>query len=215
MRASDIGIIPEDAVVVTSGAAPVTIRRIKAAGIPFVTEGDKGFFRDSSRSAPYNLFANLTEVVTTLEQDAQRPADYLQWGDEESFPGGRSATKINAQFSGGHTTEWTFKDGHYVNTNSNANKNAQFPTDTVLVLRVRVGDAGYRDPAGNPVPETKFEGTGDALLFHDGKVVRGSWTKEGLTGPIQLSTRAGALTVPAGHVWIELVPARDGEVTFK
>ena len=49
--------------------------------------------------------------------------------------------------------------------------------DSVLVLRVRVGDAGYRDPAGNPVPETIYAGQGPALLFHGGKVVRGTWTK--------------------------------------
>jgi hypothetical protein len=215
MRASDIGIVPKDADVVTSGAAPVTIRRITSAGIKYFTEGDKGFARDSARIAPYNLFATLTDVVSTIKQAASRPADYLPWGDEASFPGGRKATRISAQFSGGHTTEWKFSGGHYVNTNSNADKNAQFPTDTVLVLKVKVGDAGYKDPAGNPVPETKFDGKGDALLFHDGKVVRGTWTKDGLTGAIQLSTASGPLAVPAGHVWIELVPATDGEVTFK
>lgn len=215
MRASDIGIVPKDADVVTSGAAHVTIRRITDAGITYFTEGDKGFARDSSRIAPYNLFATLSDVVTKIKQDAVRPADYLQWGDEASFPGGRAARKISVQFSGGHTTEWKFSGGHYVNTNSNADKDAQFPTDSVLVLKVRIGDAGYKDPAGNFVPETKFEGKGDAMLFHDGKVVRGTWTKDSLTGAIKLSTASGALSVPAGHVWIELVPEADGDVSFK
>jgi hypothetical protein len=215
MRASDIGIVPGGANIVTSGAAPVTIRRIKDAGINFFSESDKGFFRDNERHAPYNLFAKLSEVASVIKQEPARPADYLPWGAEASFPGGRAATKIEAQFSGGHTTDWAFKGGHYVNTNSNADKNAQFPADSVLVFKVKVGDAGYKDPAGNPVPETKFEGTGDALLFHDGKVVRATWKKDGLTGAIQLSTAAGALTVPAGHVWIELVPAKDGQVSFK
>ena len=215
MRASDISIVPQGAEVVTSGAARITRRRIDAAGIPWVTEGSKGFFRDSGRVAPYNLFATLTDVASTIKQAAARPADYLPWGDEASFPGGRAATKISAQFSGGHTTEWAFRGGHYVNTNSNADRSSQFPADTVLVMKVRIGDAGYKDPAGNPVPETKFAGTGDALLFHNGKVVRGTWTKDGLTGAIQLATASGPLTVPAGHVWIELVPAADGEVTFK
>ena len=215
MRASDIGIVPEGGDVVTSGAARVTINRITDAGIKYFTEGDKGFARDSARSAPYNLFATLSDIASTIKQAAKRPADYLPWGDEASFPGGRAAKKISAQFSGGHTTEWSFSGGHYMNTNSNADKDAQFPADSVLVLKVKVGDAGYKDPAGNFVPESKFEGTGDALLFHDGKVVRGTWKKDGLTGAIQLSTRAGAVTVPAGHVWIELVPAADGGVTFK
>ena len=68
----------------------------------------------------------------------------------------------------------------YVNENSYAAEGDEFPADTVLVLRVQVGDAGYTDPAGNPVPETKLEGKGEALLFHDGKVVSGTWKKDGL-----------------------------------
>jgi hypothetical protein len=82
------------------------------------------------------------------------------------------------------------------------------------VLRVKVGDAGYKDPAGNPVPETKFTGKGQAMLFHDGRLVRGTWTKAGLDAPIELSTKAGELTVPPGKTWIELVPQNGGNVSF-
>ena len=48
----------------------------------------------------------------------------------------------------------------------------------MLVLRVREGDAGYLDPAGNTVPETLYFGKGPAMLFHKGQVVRGTWTKK-------------------------------------
>ena len=79
----------------------------------------------------------------------------------------------------------------------------------------RTGDAGYRDPAGYPVPETKLEGKGEALIFNDGRLVRGTWSKDGLDDALKLSTRAGELTVPAGRTFIELVPAANGNVTFK
>ncbi len=52
---------PVDGAVVTSGAAGETIARIKGAGIPFFQEGAKGIYRDSGRSAPYNVFANLDD----------------------------------------------------------------------------------------------------------------------------------------------------------
>ena len=215
MRASDIGIVaPADASVVTSGAAGKTIARIKGAGIPFYQEGAKGLYRDSARSAPYNVFADLTTVATTAEGSAARPADYLPWGSEEDFPGGQKATRIAASFGGGHTTNWTFDGKGYVNENSYAAQGDHFPADTVLVLRVKVGDAGYLDPAGNPVPETKLEGKGQAMVFHDGRLVRGTWSKAGLDAPLELSTKAGDLTVPAGRTWIELVPAQNGNVTF-
>jgi hypothetical protein len=215
MRASDIGIVsPVHATVVTSGAAQVTINRIDGAGIDWFTEGDKGFYRDSSRHAPYNLFTKMSETATLVHQeDAERPPDYLPWGDEKEFPQGQPARTLAASFSGGHTTNWTFQNGKYVNENTYAGAGDEFPADTVLVLRVKVGDAGYRDPAGNPVPETQFTGTGPAMIFHGGRLVRGQWSKDALDAPLSLSTKAGELTVPAGHTWIELVPQATGSVT--
>ncbi|HYF72623.1 MAG TPA: DUF3048 domain-containing protein [Nocardioides sp.] len=215
MRASDIGIVsPVEGSMVTSGAASQTIARIRDAGIQFFAEGAKGIARDTSRSAPYNVFADLTVVADEAAVEAARPADYLPWGAEEDFPKGQPAKRIAAVFGGGHTTNWTYDGTGYVNENSFAAAGDEFPADTVLVLRVTVGDAGYLDPAGNPVPETKLEGKGEAMIFHGGRLVRGTWKKTGLDSAITLSTKAGPLEVPAGHTWIELVPAANGDVTF-
>ena len=215
MRASDIGIVaPVDASIVTSGAAPQTIARIEDAGITFYPEGSDGISRDSSRPAPYNVFADLTTIAESAEQAEARPADYLPWSSEDSLPQGEPVKKIAVSFGGRHTTNWTF-DGHrYVNEDTYADDGDEFPADTVLVLRVEIVDAGYLDPAGNPVPETKLTGTGGAMIFHDGRLVRGTWKKDSLDAPITLSTKSGDLTVPAGHVWIELVPAGNGDVTL-
>ncbi len=214
MRASDIGIVsPVGAAMVTSGAAPVTISRIRDAGITYFAEGAKGFYRETGRAAPYNLFTDLAETATLVRQKAERPVDYLPWGDAADLPSGQPAAEIAASFSGSHTTTWSFRDGGYVNDNSYAAEGDEFPADTVLVLRVAVGDAGYRDPAGNTVPETRLEGEGDALLFHAGRLVRGTWSKSSLKAPLELSTKAGPLPVPAGRVWIELVPRAGGDVS--
>ena len=216
MRASDIGIVaPADASVVTSGAAGQTIARIKGAGISFFQEGAPGFFRASGRSAPYNLMANLTDVAASIDGDEARPDDYLPWGDEKDLPKGQAAKTIAASFSGGHTTNWVFGKGGYVNENTHAAAGDEFPADNVLVLRVQVGDAGYLDPGGNRVPETKLTGQGQAMLFHGGRLVRGTWSKSSLDAPLKLSTKAGKLIVPAGRTWIELIPADGGDVTFR
>lgn len=216
MRASDIGIVsPVDGAMVTSGAAGQTIARIKGAGIKFFQEGAKGLARDSSRSAPYNVFADLGAVAGAASaDDASRPDDYLPWGEGKDLPKGQPAKRIGASFGGGHTTNWVYDGKGYVNQNSFAAQGDEFPADTVLVLRVQVGDAGYRDPAGNPVPETKLTGKGQAMIFNGGRLVRGTWEKDDLDAPLTLSTKAGELAVPAGRTWIELVPAGNGNVTF-
>jgi hypothetical protein len=217
MRASDIGIVkPVDGEMVTSGAAGVTIGRLEEAGIRFHGEGSPGFSRSGDRRSPYNVMVDLKKLAGSMDREEARPTDYLPWGEATDLPAGQPAKTVSASFSGGHTTNWTFRGGKYHNDNTYAAKGDRFLADTVLVLRVKVGDAGYTDPAGNPVPETKFTGRGQALLFHNGSVVRGSWTKSKPGSALVLQTRAGKLSVPAGNTWIELVPqGNGGNVTFR
>ena len=218
MRASDIAVVsPVHASMVTSGAAPKTIRRIKAAHIRFYGQFSKGMYRSALRAAPYNLFVHLRKVAAVAKRKrARTPPDYLVWGSAKDLPRGRKVTNIRVQFSAAQTTKWVFAHGRYHNTDSNAPARDQFPATNVLVLRVREGNAGYLDPAGNPVPETLLKGSGHALLFHDGRVVAATWHKgKAPTSRIKLTTKNGQnLEVPAGHTWIELVPIHGGKVTF-
>ena len=212
MRATDIGIVqPLKATLVTSGGAAVTADRIGEAGIRVINESGTGFYRESSRSAPYNLFNKLTEVSDKLKP-VDPPEPYLPFSDDGSLPAGKPAQGLSAVFSQGHTTSFTFGDGVWTNTNSFAADGDRFEPETVLVLRVEVGDAGYTDPAGYSVPETKFTGSGAAQIFHDGKVVAGRWVKDGLDSTISLEVGREEVTLPAGQVWMELVPADGGSV---
>lgn len=219
MRASDIDVVsPVHASMVTSGAAPKTIARIKGAHIPFYGQSSAGMYRSSTRSSPYNLLVHLNLIAKAARTSkAVAPPPYFQWGDGTGLPKGRKITTINAQFSGGHTTEWKFENGSYHNLNSNAPAGDQFPATNVLVLRVREGDAGYLDPAGNHVPETLLTGKGNALLFHNGRMIAGTWHKgKAAASHITLTTKKGQkLEVPAGHTWIELVPINGGNIVFK
>jgi hypothetical protein len=208
MRASDIGVVKAThAVLVASGAAPPTYRRLQHADVRY-RDGGAGYYREGSRSAPYNLMVRLRELVRTLDGKAIVPANYLPWGEESDYAGSGRAHHLSVRFSPAVTTVFAYdkKSGTYANTNSHAAKGDRFKADSVLVLRVREGDAGYLDPGGNRVPETLFYGTGDMLLFHDGKVLRGSWHKKERSSPLELRTKAGKVKVPAGHVWIELLP---------
>ena len=207
MRASDIGIVqPAHGVLVASGAAPPTIRRLTREKVTFFQEGGPGYYRDGSRSAPYNLMVRMPQLAAKVKKKAVVPASYLPWGKASDYAGTTPARTVNSTFSRTHTTTFTYQGGKYRNQGSNAADGDQFLPDSVLVLRVRVGDAGYLDPAGNRVPETLYAGTGPAILFHGGTMTRGTWDKKSRKDPLQLTTSAGTMKVPAGHVWIELLP---------
>ncbi len=213
MRATDIGIVkPAHALLLASGGAPPTVRRMADSLVEVRTEGQgPGWARDGARSAPYNLMVNVRRASEAEKDLARVPASYLPWGSGDAVAAGRPAKAFDAVFSPAHTTSWRFDGTRYVNENSYAAQGDRFNPDNVLVLRVQQGDAGYLDPAGYPVPESIYEGEGNAVLFHGGKMVRGTWKKATRQEPLQLVTADGEeLSVPAGRTWIELLP-RDAD----
>ena len=218
MRATDIGIVkPAHGVVVASGGAPPTQRRFRAANLPYYTESSPGFYRETGRSALYSVMVNLPKLAKAVKNKAKVPASYLPWGAESDFSGGQPATRIAATFSQRRTTQWRYQGGKYRMQNGYAAAGDQYAPDTVLAIRVRVKDAGYRDLAGSRVPESIYQGRGEMMLFHKGQVVRGTWSKKTNQSALQLSTAAGPIKVPAGHVFVELVPTNKfgGRVAFQ
>ena len=217
MRASDIGVVkPVDATIVTSGAAHPTIARLRKAGVKFRRRRHRLLPRQRAFGAVQPVRA--AEAARRHDEGAQGGAAAVPVvGHGEGLPGGAAAKSIQARFSRSHATEWRYRGGKYVNTNSNAAAGKDFRPDTVIVVRVRQGDAGYLDPAGNRVPETIYEGTGKAVVFHNGKAVRGTWTKSGPSGALVLRTKAGKMKIPAGHTWIELLPRNGagGHLSFQ
>jgi hypothetical protein len=218
MRASDVGIVkPAAGTLVASGAARRTSRLLARHHVSTVTEGTgPGFFRDGSRTAPYNLFMKLNELASHPRPSWHAPAaPYLKFATAGQPAGATRVTSMAVTFSGGHTTDWRYTGHGWVRPGSFARAGDDFVADNVLLLRVRVGDAGYRDPAGNPVPETDFTGTGPAVLVHGDQAVRCMWRKPDKAGELRLAAKDGTtVPVPPGHTWIELVPAKTGAVTL-
>lgn len=214
MRATDVGVVsPARATVVTSGAAGPTIRRIEQAGIVFLGESNASVYRDGARAAPYNVFANLQGIAQKARKDHPNPDDYFTWGKAKDLPKGRKASGLSAAF-GRQTTTWRFEQGRYRNETGYAASGDEFVADTVVVMRVQVGDAGYRDPAGSFVPESKLTGSGPMSIFHGGRQVSGTWQKKSLDAPPVLRSGGKEVPVPAGHTWVELVPV-SGNVSVR
>jgi hypothetical protein len=220
MRASDIGIVkPARATLVASGGAPKTVARVASAHIPTLTQakvGSVAYSRDDSRSAPHNLFISLPDLAEARGGNGHAPTrTYFEFGEASDFAGDIPVTTMSASFSGAQTTEWAYTDKGWTRPNSHAAQGDDFVADNVLMLQVRLGDAGYLDPAGNPVPVTYFEGSGKGVLVHGDKALRVVWQKSKRVSQIELTTPGGRpVTVPVGHTWIELVPAATGEITL-
>jgi hypothetical protein len=216
IRASDVGVSePASAFIVASGAAPKTMHVLNLAGINRVTEGARGFYRSNVRSAPYNLMMKLPALASHVGRSWQPPAHpYLPFASTDSFHGTIPVHRFTTKFSGAHVDNWVLHDGFWVLSNSLAKPGSEFKAANVLVLRVQVGDAGYQDPAGNPVPETFFFGSGKATLIHGDRAVDGTWHKKGTGGVVTLDSDGHPLQVPPGRTFIALLPAHGGQLSL-
>ena len=217
-RATDIGIAsPADAKLVASGGARVTLRRIGDAGIQLFSHdrGDDGFWRGKEKRAPYNVFVDLTKVAAQAKESGEIEP-YLTWADADT-PASTSTTTVSAasvRFSPMHTTQWSFAADVWKRSNGRAG-DKDFAAKNLVVVFADETDAGYRDPSGAPVPETKFDGSGRAVVFLGDQVIDGTWRKDGADAHLTLLDDAGApIVLEPGKIWIELVSKSRGSIDY-
>ena len=217
MRDSDIGIVlPAGGILAASGAAPSVERAVSGAGVSTAVEDDPGFSRDYSRSAPYNLFTDVgtlagTEGVTLPGQT------YLTFGDIPQGASSVDADELTVRFPQ-TSSSWVYdaEAGAWIRADL---EQPGFDFTSVIVLMVKTENASYRDPAGNPVPITLTEGSGEGHIATGGKVYPVTWKKAAPEAPWTFTTTdaegfSSAIPVPVGRSWIALVPSDGGGFEF-
>lgn len=219
LRTSDIGIAgPIGGQIVASGGANGAYNKVENAGITVFSEdaGSPGFSSDPAKYRPYNRLINLKTIAKKAKVNTIN-GPYLPWAASDT-PAVASATSATAtaatvRFSNATSTSWKLDGDKWMRTNGHAEKGKDFEADTMIVLFCRVGDAGYTDPAGNPVPETVFEGKGEAMVFHGDRVDTVTWLKPSLDEPLTFQSKDGAAyTISPGKAFLELVPKGAGSV---
>lgn len=220
MRLTDIGVAkPLGAKLITSGAAPVTLNGLAKARVKFIDMNNANVRRvlDGTHDTLHSVQANLrTLAASSTQKQSARPEDFFQWGADADFHGKGKATTVNTKIGNapGSNDVWKYTAGKYVLQNSYMDKASTFNPDTVIALTVKTSLAPYKDPAGNPVPVTHFEGSGKGVIFHGGKLEKVTWSKDGVEGLPTFTAKDGsAVKIPAGHVWLSLVPKGGAAVS--
>jgi len=210
-----------------SGGQPPFPQQAAASGLQVLSmdNGAAGFYRTRARRAPHNVYADLQTFLrqANAAHKAPPPPQFVFAGPGEqpsALVSGLPAPTLHLTLSGLSHPVWTWAPSLGAWGRSEGNGPAlgsdghQLRATNVVVLRVDVVNTGYRDPANNPVPETKLIGNGQAVIASGGKIVHATWAKGSVGAVLTLRGSDGApIRLAPGSTWVELVPNRGGSVS--
>lgn len=186
----------------------------RADGTPVI--GDNGIttFRMPHRPAPHNLYAtteSIRQYADDRGMDDDPPPPLFAFG-EPTVPT-EEATQITFDWSdhpdvvfiwdgeqylrhyGTEPHEWEDADGF----------TGQIGTDAVVVLMGRRYTAS--GSSGSSVPATETIGTGEAMVFTEGGVITGEWSRPEITDTFELTAADGTpIVIAPGRLWVAIFP---------
>ncbi len=206
-----------------SGAQTWVQALIRSMDVHLIGEVRPATFRVSNRNAPHNLYAN----TILLREDADRlgypdePPTGAIWvfGDLPSTA--EPASSITIDFAGNIVDwDWDEASGTWLRTADGQESNwvtedgeegrIGFPVLVALYTeQYRHSPPGR----GKALPSSLTTGSGEAFVFADGRVVKGTWERATEKDWFTLTDSSGkVIPVPVGKAWISLVPVNDGLV---
>lgn len=210
---------PLNGVITISGAQGWVQSRIRNAGVPII--GDLGSpitFRQGFRSAPHNLYTNtveLREVMDTRGYDVTPPDPVFTFG-EFTAPDDAEAEEIFFNWSDTMDVWWEWDGDRYLRfkgpddphewRTQEGDETGQLWAETLVVLFApRYTASGG---TGSAVPAFDTVGSGIALVFAEGRVQEGTWSRDEISELFDLRDADGEpMVVPPGKPWISIFPS--------
>lgn len=160
-----------------------------------------GYWRDSVRSAPANLYTSMSQFST---QGVPPPA-WFHFGPGatgtpvSSFVASFPATNITWTWSG---SAWSRAQDGKPHTSESG---AVLEATNVVVAQVEAVDSGLKDPTGAIVPEFVWAGEGPASVFTNGTRTDGRWIRPTLgDAAVFVDANDNIIELQPGTTWVEL-----------
>jgi len=213
---------PLGATFAISGAQDWVIGLILSQGVPLLGE-EAGTYRISGRRAPHNLYADTSALRQAADgrgyDDQAPPADLFTWGEIER-PSPARASRIEFHWSSSYGNAWEWDGSRYLRFHGDTphpwlgadGETGQVAADSLVVIFAPRYTASGR--SGSSVPAVDTVGEGRALVFAQGKVFEGTWSRASIEEPFGLTDGEGQpMIVPRGIPWVSVFPAAR-EVTW-
>ena len=220
---------PTDPTLVKSLGAPLQMSGgqgwvqsiVASSGVKLLTETSPNTFRipRGNRAYERTLFGTtlgMRERADTLEYPDDPPLQPMfEFG--EPAPSFTPASEITLDFSEVPVVRWEWDGTQYLRFNGDTphdwvaedGTTGQVAFDNILVLTAeRYTASPPAGQSGSSVPAMHTTGEGQAILFHGGRVVEGTWERGSIDDPFQISLTTGAtMVIPPGRLFIEVFPS--------
>ena len=192
-----------------SGATPALLRYIhRSARIVDLYAGTaRGYYRDNSRVAPYNLYAHTGQLLAQAP-GASRARDIgFRFGPPP--PGGIVTGSASVSYpAASFKFTWSAAKGRWLVSMDGA---AAVTTDggplapaTVVIQHTTVRTSRFLE-YGKPPPFAESVGSGTAEVLRDGKAWMTHWSRPDAEAGTTFTTTSGQrMTFATGQVWIVL-----------
>lgn len=218
-RLADIHIVPQfQALFVFSGASGSVNARIRAAGLPNLSEDagvTKCYTRISSRRRPHNLYVDISkarDVGVERGHDAEKSIKAFAF-DRSVVPTSTEVLGVTIPFSPASKASWKYDAASrtYLRSDngrptSDAVTGKRLAARNVVVMWARTTEADKRDVAGSPTLDITLTGTGRVTVFRDGLRFDGMWIAQ-KGAPPQFKAEDGTLIkLRPGNTWVQVIP---------
>ena len=213
---------PITRILAAAGGNALVRRALDKANIVTIDEDTAGgALRRISRpgiSSEHTLYAKtqtVRKVGNKKFDDPPTPGIFL-FG--EVPPGGRPAKSVTLNFTQSDPIVYKWSSGAWARSQHGAPIDVEGPKITIDNLIVELHKVDYSkklfDVVGNPSIEIVDPvGSGDALVFRDGKVFEATWSRKAVTDRVVYETKGGnEIPLKVGSTWVALLPNSKGQV---
>lgn len=175
--------------------------------------GAPSFYRTKDRVAPHNLYTNssLLDKLLASKGWAATPTFTVNARKADAPNSNPAHTNIHIEYSSaGYAVDYKY-DGATNSYNRYLASKAHTDRNTGQVIKVKnvvvlyTGTTNLNDGYGHVKLDTL--GKGNALVFRDGTVVKGTWSKDSRTNRTKLLDGAGQeIALAVGNTWYSIVP---------
>jgi hypothetical protein len=166
-----------------------------------------GYHRDTSRIAPYNLYAHTRQLLAQARGASTAHDIGFRFGPPP--PGGKPARSASVAYpAASFRFTWSAAKHRWLvsmdGTPAMTTDGGRLSPATVVIQYTTVRASRFPE-YGTPPPYAKSTGSGTALVLRDGRAWTAHWSRPNAGGGTTFTTASGQrMTFAPGQVWIAL-----------